>query len=42
MRVLIFGASGSIGTHLVESLKKDNIDVVGTTSNKKKVKINYF
>lgn len=37
MRALVFGASGSIGSHIVISLIKDSIDVVGTTSDNNKV-----
>lgn len=33
---IIFGCSGSIGNHVFENLKKENINVIGTTSNEKK------
>jgi NAD(P)-dependent dehydrogenase (short-subunit alcohol dehydrogenase family) len=37
MRAIIFGASGSIGNYIFDSFKKDNIEVIGTTTDKLKV-----
>ena len=34
---LIFGATGSIGNYILEELKKDNVDVIGTTTNSNKI-----
>jgi NAD(P)-dependent dehydrogenase (short-subunit alcohol dehydrogenase family) len=35
-KVLIFGATGSIGNHLVENYKRNGFEVIGTTSNLEK------
>ena len=37
MRALIFGSSGSIGSYLFDSFIKDNICVIGTTTNQTKI-----
>jgi len=34
---IIFGCSGSIGNHVFENLKKENINVIGTTTNNTKI-----
>jgi NADP-dependent 3-hydroxy acid dehydrogenase YdfG len=34
---LIFGATGSIGQYIFEELKKENIQVIGTTTNSNKI-----
>ena len=34
---LIFGATGSIGNYIFEELKKENIHVIGTTTNSNKI-----
>jgi NAD(P)-dependent dehydrogenase (short-subunit alcohol dehydrogenase family) len=34
---LIFGATGSIGQYIFEQLKKENIEVIGTTTNTNKI-----
>ena len=36
-RALIFGATGSIGQHIFEHLKKENVEVIGTTTNSNKI-----
>ena len=40
MRSLIFGATGSIGNYIFESLKKEGHNVIGTTSSMEKIKEN--
>lgn len=37
---LIFGATGSIGNYIFEQFKKENIKVIGTTTNINKININ--
>jgi NAD(P)-dependent dehydrogenase (short-subunit alcohol dehydrogenase family) len=34
---LIFGATGSIGQYIFEQLKKENVEVIGTTTNTNKI-----
>jgi NAD(P)-dependent dehydrogenase (short-subunit alcohol dehydrogenase family) len=34
---LIFGATGSIGQYIFEQLKKENVEVIGTTTNSNKI-----
>jgi NAD(P)-dependent dehydrogenase (short-subunit alcohol dehydrogenase family) len=36
---LIFGATGSIGQYIFEELKKENIQVIGTTTNNNKINL---